>query len=66
MSILIRGMEMPTSCYLCPCNKDDGFGFFTCGITHCDCDFRVRPATCPLVPFPPNGRLIDGCSAVAV
>ena len=59
MSVYIKGMEMPTSCYLCPCNKDDGFGFFTCGVTHSECDFIRLPTDCPLVPVPPHGRLID-------
>lgn len=52
-------MEMPTSCYDCPCNKDDGFGFFTCGVTKAECDFIRLPSNCPLVPVPPHGRLID-------
>ena len=59
MSILIKGMEMPTSCYECPCNKDDGFGFFTCGVTKSECDFRNLPSDCPLIEVPPHGRLID-------
>lgn len=52
MSILIKGMEMPTSCGNC---------FFD---THCD-NWRLRnwgappPDDCPLVPVPPHGRLID-------
>ena len=59
MSILIKNMEMPTSCYECPCNKDDGFGFFTCGVTKSECDFRNLPSDCPLIEVPPHGRLID-------
>ena len=59
MSILIKGMEIPTSCYLCPCNKDDGFGFFTCGVTHSECDFIRFPTDCPLIPVPPHGDLMD-------
>lgn len=59
MSILIPGMEMQTSCYECPCNKDDGFGFFTCGVTKSECDFIGLPSDCPLVPVPKHGRLID-------
>lgn len=57
--IYIPGMAMPTSCYLCPVNKDDGFGFFTCGVTHSECDFINLPSNCPLVPVPEHGRLID-------
>ena len=59
MSVYIKGMEMPESCYECPCNKDDGFGFFTCGVTKSECDFISLPPNCPLVPVPPHGRLID-------
>ena len=57
--IYIPGMEMPTSCYLCPVNKDDGFGYFTCGVTHSECDFLKLPPDCPLIPVPDHGRLID-------
>ena len=52
MSIIIKGMEMPKSCGNC---------FFD---TRCD-NWRLRnwgappPDDCPLVPFPPHGRLID-------
>lgn len=57
MSILIRGMEMPTSCAKCPiadisaeyyfCEKIDWFG-------------KERPSDCPLVEIPtPHGRLGD-------
>lgn len=52
MSILIKGMEMPTSCAEC-FNRD------------CELWREVkRPAYqrhiyCPLVPIPPHGRLVD-------
>ncbi len=59
MSILIKSMEMPTNCYDCPCNKDDGFGFFTCGVTKAECDFIRLPSNCPLVPVPKHGDLKD-------
>lgn len=58
MSILIKGMEMPTSCCACFCARGN-----ECGIT------RYKPTfeewyedgvkECPLVPVPPHGRLID-------
>lgn len=66
MSILIKGMKMPTSCYECPCNKDDGFGFFTCGVTKSECDFRNLPSDCPLTEVPPHGGLIDVINALCV
>ena len=59
MSVYIPGMEMPKNCYGCPCNKDDGFGFFTCGVTRSECDFISLPPNCPLIPVPDHGRLID-------
>lgn len=56
MSILIRGMEMPTSCAEClladcsksPCYKVGGV-----------VDWERRPDWCPLIEIPPHGRLID-------
>lgn len=61
MSILIKGMEMPTNCFRCPfCDYVSG---------RCDAA-RENPYTpesryenradfCPLVELPPHGRLID-------
>ena len=62
MSVLIRGMEMPTSCFDCP---------FLYGRMHCSANSKIefndpdyselkgRYDGCPLVPIPPHGRLID-------
>lgn len=57
MSILIKGMEMPTNCSACK--------FFD----HGDCellpygdyidDKHKRRDNCPLIELPPHGRLID-------
>ena len=66
MSILIKNMEMPTSC---PCKlvKDeyDLYCFAVNGIParakeydKC-CENGTRPDWCPLVEVPPHGRLID-------
>lgn len=44
--ILIRGMEMPTSCGSCPFEESINFCY-------------GKKETCPLVPVPPHGRLID-------
>ena len=60
MSILIKDMEMPKSCYRCPMANDD---FYLCGATEKylenDSEER-RPDWCPLVEIPtPHGRLID-------
>lgn len=60
MSVLIKGMEMPTACSKCDCgNRDYGF----CQITR-DSWWHIDPSTerienCPLVPIPDHGDLID-------
>lgn len=64
MSILIKGMEIPKSCYFCPMTND---GFYLCKANNPyrqledDCEER-RPSWCPLVPVPEHGRLIDADS----
>jgi hypothetical protein len=72
MSILIKGMEMPTSC---PCEVL-GIGYdlycsFAGGIParvkeyyEC-CQNGTRPSWCPLVPVPPHGRLIDADALIS-
>ena len=64
MSILIKGMEMPTRCGECKafvCYKqwagDRGDCF--CGITKSDCKAGAQNVDCPLVHVPTHGRLID-------
>lgn len=63
MSVLIRGMEMPTSCDKCWALDDYG-DYPRCRITdeQRGYNFNVRGqkmTKCPLVPVPPHGRLID-------
>ena len=60
MSVIVKGMEMPESCYRCPMANDD---FYLCGATEKylenDSEER-RPDWCPLVEIPtPHGRLVD-------
>lgn len=68
MSILIKGMEMPTRCFSCPmCDVENAE--VNCAISHGsyieyrEVDPKVamqdRPEWCPLVEVPPHGRLID-------
>lgn len=69
MRILIRGMEMPTSCEKCPfLDYEQGFclasgvkseiGWYE--LTLCPGSIKNgRHDDCPLVPVPPHGRLID-------
>ena len=59
MSVLIKGMEMPTCCCVCSCFNDE--------YCYCQADDKDlgsipidhRHPDCPLVPVPPHGRLID-------
>ena len=68
MSILIKGMEMPTRCFSCPmCDVENAE--VNCAISHGSyIDYREvdpkvaiqeRPSWCPLIEVPPHGRLID-------
>lgn len=64
MSILIRGMEMPTSCgdckaFVCYRQWAGDAGDCFCGITKSDAKAKEKNADCPLVPVPPHGDLID-------
>ena len=54
MSILIKGMEMPKSCWDCfACH--DGL----CIINQKIDGHRTVTHSCPLIALPPHGRLID-------
>ena len=64
MSILIKGMEMPTSCYKCPLRRRNGMDI-VCPAAHerfSVADINIleyRLDNCPLVLVPPHGDLID-------
>lgn len=64
MSILIKGMEMPKSCYKCPLRRRDGMDI-VCPVAHerfsvADVNIlEYRLNNCPLVPVLPHGDLID-------
>lgn len=73
MSVLIKGMEMPKSCSVCPMLEGDRMD----GLCHAasrwldDDEYWTwyaypegdiddsKPCNCPLVEIPPHGRLID-------
>ena len=57
MSILIKGMKMPTSCLSCPLQG----GTADCRLTQKTYNWGLteRPSDCPLVLVTPHGRLID-------
>ena len=64
MSVLIKGMEMPQICEVCPLVDrfvTVDFKTITCKVTK---KLRpdsclTRPDSCPLIEVPPHGRLID-------
>lgn len=67
MSVLIKGMEMPTNCESCPCKTSDAFGGLGCqatGYIPLRKANQDRPDWCPFVPVPSHGRLIDADAAV--
>lgn len=67
MDILIKGLEMPKSCYsevysengYCPFHCFDYHGGSHCTISDCKCLKTRRPKDCPLIPVPEHGDLID-------
>lgn len=64
MSVLIRGMEMPTSCGACPIG-DALFCSLMPGVPALWKEYAIaletnrRHSNCPLVPVPEHGDLID-------
>lgn len=60
MNVLIKGMEMPTSCYACNCFIRDSDGSDYCCLLMQDIeDNGKRNDNCPLVTISSHGRLID-------
>ena len=65
MSVLIKGMEMPTSCLKCQLERRQDtaydYEFRCCPVTGAQTNhYRYeRHPNCPLVSIPPHGRLID-------
>lgn len=69
MSVLIKGFQMPTSCYYCGLT-DTSFincqAFSPCRLLEDDCEER-RPDWCPLEDIPDkHGRLFDQDDVKAV
>ena len=58
MSVLIKGMEMPTSCGYCPLRHEARDGD-ECYLGASLTEYQKRPDDCPLVPVPKHGDLID-------
>ena len=60
MSILVKGMKMPISCYDCNCFIRDSDGSDYCCLLMQDIeDNDKRDDDCPLVPVPLHVDLID-------
>ena len=57
MSVLIKGMEMPTSCMTCLFQNPYMGGW--CSLPNDNSNAYSRRCDCPLIPIPPHGRLID-------
>lgn len=67
MSVLVRGMEMPKNCTVCPMHH-----YYFPPTTFASDELTVKAVSicmgtrrelnsenCPLIPIPPHGRLID-------
>jgi hypothetical protein len=60
MSILIKGMGMPTSCAFCELYEADWYWCRAAKREHYETiENRAHPEWCPLAPVSPHGRLID-------
>ena len=60
MSILIRGMAMPSCCMFCFLSNSFGCGLAYPPIIMTTKEMLAgRPDWCPLIYIPPHGRLID-------
>ena len=58
MSVLIKGMEMPTNCCQCVVNMEVCKRGYRYLLAHPEL-YDKRADDCPLVEIPPHGRLID-------
>lgn len=62
MSVYIKGMEMPTRCEDCFCYRHNAeYDYAYCNISSVNVrgHGNARLVSCPLVPVPDHGRLID-------
>ena len=56
--VYIKGLEMPTNCFLCPLSALNGERLF-CEVTKDEVLMAKKPSDCPLILVPDHGRLID-------
>ena len=69
MNVLIKGMEMPESCFDCPFMYGRRYCRANSKIEFNDPDYselKGRYDGCPLVPVPAHGRLIDADGEIGV
>jgi len=66
MSVLIKGMKMPTSCAECPLKRDEHLPtecvfrrWYRLSCNDTPSHHETRDEWCPLVELQPHGRLID-------
>lgn len=59
MSILIKGMKMPPSCFLCKLSFMSGERLFCSAMKNEEVLRSKIDSNCPLVELPPHGRLVD-------
>ena len=59
MSVYIKGMEMPTSCSVCPIMRPVKYYEEICPLLEQYACRYDRNEDCPLIPVPDHGRLID-------
>ena len=61
MGVYIKSMEMPKNCWLCPLSvfREMPREMLVCKITKEEVLRNKVDGSCPLVPVPPHGRLID-------
>ena len=62
MGVYIKGMEMPTNCFLCPLSVLNGERLF-CEVTKDEVLRAKKPSDCPIVLVPDHGRLVDADAA---
>ena len=73
MSVLIKGMEMPTYCNVCPMQRTDNTGEITfCALTRKVTRWWMydrnesSEGNCPLIEIKPHGRLIDADALIGL
>ena len=66
MSIIIKGMDMPKNCWMCPLSVlyEKPREMLRCKLTKEEVLRYKIDSNCPLIELPPHGRLIDADALV--